>query len=206
MFGAIQNLAFFKIGWLACILLAAAGKPALATLAVAVVVVLHLARAPVPVKEALLLAIAGLIGLGWESLVVFSGLIEYPAISSAYPLAPFWIVAMWVLFATTINHGLKWIKRHWAIAALAGAVGGPMAFYGGAAMGAAQFSEPALALAVIGAGWAVLLPLLAIISDTIIDSEWLEPGPTFDRKRPNIVPARPASELLAHIGGTRQHV
>ena len=30
-------------------------------------------------------------------------------------------------------------------------------------------------LAVIGAGWAILLPTLALVADTITDSAWLEP-------------------------------
>ena len=199
MFGAVQNLIFFKAGWLACILFAAAGKPALATLAVAAVVTFHLFRAPVPVKEALLLAIAGLIGLAWESFMVSTGLITYPATAVADSWAPYWIVAMWVLFATTVNYGFRWLKRHWALAVIFGAVGGPMAFFGGAAMGAAQFSNTPLALAVIGLGWAVLLPLLCLISDSIIDSEFLEPP-----SEPST--GRVKSSLFANAGGTNPHV
>jgi hypothetical protein len=108
---------------------------------------------------------------------MFTGLIEYPGTSTGSLLAPYWIVAMWVLFATTINYGFKWIKRHWALASIFGLLGGPMAFYAGTAAGAASFSNTAVALAVIGAGWAVLLPLLAVLADTIIDSAWLEPKP-----------------------------
>lgn len=171
----LKNLVMFKLGWIACVGLAAAGQPLWATLAVALVVTLHLAGVPVVVKEALLLAASAVIGLAWESLLVWSGLLSYPASGELAPLAPYWIVAMWVLFATTINHGLRWAKRSWMIAAIAGLVGGPMAFYGGAAMGAVEFSHTLWALAAIGAGWAVLMPLLTLIADTIIDSDWLEP-------------------------------
>lgn len=171
----LKNLVMFKLGWIACVGLAAAGQPLWATLAVALVVTLHLAGVPVVVKEALLLAASAVIGLAWESLLVWSGLLSYPASGELAPLAPYWIVAMWVLFATTINHGLRWAKRSWMIAAIAGMVGGPMAFYGGAAMGAVEFSHTLWALAAIGAGWAVLMPLLTLIADTIIDSDWLEP-------------------------------
>ena len=172
----IKNLVMFKIGWVACVGLAATGQPLWATAAVAAVVALHLLSVPVKVKEALLLSSAAVIGLAWESLLVWSGLLSYPAIGEVSPLAPYWIVAMWVLFATTINHGLSWAKRSWHVSALAGLIGGPMAFYGGAAMGAVEFSNTLTALAVIGAGWAVLMPLLILLSDTIIDNAWLEPG------------------------------
>ena len=172
----LTNLVMFKIGWIACVSLAAAGQPLWATAAVAIVVTLHLLSIPVMVKEALLLAAAAVIGLAWESLLVSSGLLSYPASGEFTPLAPYWIVAMWVLFATTINHGLNWAKRSWHFSALAGMIGGPLAFYGGAAMGAVEFSHTVTALTVIGAGWAVLMPLLVLVSDTIIDNAWLEPG------------------------------
>ena len=170
----IKNLAFFKIGWVACVMFAAAGKPGLATLSVAAVVAVHLAGVKAPSKEALLLAAAALVGLGWESFMVWTGLVQYPGHESAV-LAPYWIVAMWVLFATTINHGLRWAKRHGWVAALAGLLGGPMAFFGGMNLGAVEFSHTAAALTLIGLGWAALLPLLILIADTIIDSPWLEP-------------------------------
>jgi hypothetical protein len=172
----LTNLALFKLGWLACVLFAVAGQPVWSAASVAAVAVLHLLSVPIATKEAILLAAAAVIGLAWESALVATGMVTYPAAAGASSMAPYWIVAMWVLFATTINHGLRWIKKSWAIAMAAGAVGGPLAFYSGAAMGAVEFGNTPLALAVIGAGWAVLLPLLVLISDTIIDSEWLEPG------------------------------
>ena len=82
---------------------------------------------------------------------------------------------MWVLFATTINHGLSWVKRNWMVSAVAGLAGGPMAFYAGSGLGAITFSDPIIALAVIGLGWGVLLPLVVLVSDTITDSAILEP-------------------------------
>ena len=184
----IRNLVLFKLGWVACVMLAAAGKPLLATLAVAVVAAIHLVSVPVVVKEALLLMAACLIGLAWESILVGTGILQYPGHAAASALAPHWIVAMWVLFATTINHGLSWVKKHWVVAAVAGLLGGPMAFFGGANLGAVEFSNTLVSLAVIGAGWAVLLPVLVWISDTIIDSPWLEPpletAPADDDLRP----------------------
>ena len=171
----IRNLVLFKLGWVACVMLAAAGKPLLATLAVAAVAAIHLVSVPVVIKEALLLMAACLMGLAWESILVATGVLQYPGYASESALAPHWIVAMWVLFATTINHGLSWVKKHWAVAAIAGLLGGPMAFFGGANLGAVEFSNTMVSLAIIGAGWAALLPVLVWISDTIIDSPWLEP-------------------------------
>jgi len=194
----IQNLVLFKLGWVACILAAAALLPEIAVLAVAIVVLIHLARAPVPAKEAFFLFCAALLGLAWETVVLFTGLVDYPGPGAQSMLVPSWIVAMWVLFATTINYGFSWLKRHWAIASIFGLLGGPMAFFAGSAAGAAEFSNPVIALAVIGVGWAILLPLLTLIADTIIDSTLLEPGPT--RPKPGFVPA-----LVPLIGRTARN-
>jgi hypothetical protein len=172
---SLQNLVLFKLGWVACILFAAAGQPLLSILSVALVAGIHLARVAVPAKEALFLLIAGLLGLVWESIVVNTGLLEYIGTGGTDWVAPAWIVAMWVLFGTTINHGLSWLKRHWVLSFSFGLFGGPMAFYAGSKMGAVQFTDTILALGVLGAGWAILLPLACLISDTITDSEWFEP-------------------------------
>lgn len=178
------NLVLFKAGWLACVMLAAADRPALATLAVVAVVVVHLLRAAVPVKEAVFLLAAALIGLTWESFLLSTGLLQYPESSQSGAWAPHWIVAMWVLFATTVNHGLEWIKRNWMLCSAMGLIGGPLAFWAGAGMGAVSFSDPVLALFAIGAGWSLLLPLLALLSDTITDSAFLEPKPARRDRRP----------------------
>ena len=47
MRGNITNPVLFKLGWVACVLFAAAGEPMLVTLAVAAVVVAYLATVPV---------------------------------------------------------------------------------------------------------------------------------------------------------------
>lgn len=186
----IKNLVLFKLGWVACVMLAAAGQPVMATLVVAAVVVAHLATVPVKSKESMLLVSAAVIGMTWESLLVRFGIVSYPGYTVAAALAPYWIVAIWVLFATTINHGLRWIKRSWIVASAAGLIGGPLAFFSGAQLGAVEFSNTLLALVSIGVGWAVLLPTLALVADTIIDSAWLEPR---DGLPSDAVPARDVS-------------
>lgn len=164
MSAIVKNLVMFKIGWVACVLSAASGAPWIGALTVAAVVAEHLRTTPAPAREAGLLGIAALVGLFWESVLVSAGLVEYPAASIAPGLAPYWIVAMWVLFATTLNVGLKWLRRHWLVAAVAGGLSGPMAFFGGERAGAVIFSAGSTSLLAIGIGWAVLLPLMTQLS------------------------------------------
>ncbi len=156
----VVNLSFFKVGWLASVFAAAASMPVLGTLVVGIAVLAHLWLADNSQKELRLLAFAAFLGLLWESLLVATGVVQYEASSILPGIAPYWIVGMWVLFATTINVGMRWLRKSVAVAAVAGAIGGPLSFLAGEKMGAVSFANSSLALFVIGLGWAVLLPLL----------------------------------------------
>ncbi len=160
MKSVLINLLSFKAGWAASVLTAAAAVPAAGVAAAGAVVALHLSRTERILAEALLLVSAAVIGLTWESLLVAFGLLEYETGFFAPGLAPYWIVAMWVLFATTLNVGMRWLRKGTLIAAVAGAIGGPLAFYAGASAGAVELADPLLSLIVIGIGWAILLPVL----------------------------------------------
>ncbi len=109
------------------------------------------------------LALAGLaIGLVLENLWVGTGLLSY---ATAWPWAgsPAWILALWWAFALVVVPLLGYLHRRLWLAAMFGAIGGPLAYFAAArGWGVVQFAEPvwqgAMALA---AGWAVATPLLA---------------------------------------------
>lgn len=154
------NLLSFKAGWAAAVAGAAASVPALGAAFASGVIVFHLWRTGDARSEGLLLISAALIGLAWESALVAAGLIRYETGFLLPGMAPYWIVAMWVLFATTLNVGMRWLRNSVWIAIAAGAIGGPLAFMAGQKMGAVSFDDPLLSYIVIGIGWAVLLPML----------------------------------------------
>ena len=156
----VINISLFKAGWLAAVFSAAASVPFLGTLAIAAAVVTHLARSQNRGGEVRLLAMAAAIGFGWESLLVATGLVQYGAASIIPGTAPYWIVAMWLLFATTLNVAMRWLRKSMVVTAIFGAIGGPLSFLAGQKAGAVSFPDPMLSLAVIGLGWAVFLPLL----------------------------------------------
>jgi hypothetical protein len=166
----LVNLAVFKVAWTAVVISAAAGAPVIGGIAVAIAVGIHLWSNENPDNEIRLLFVAAAIGFAWESVLVLAGLLEYSSGIWVSGLAPYWIVAMWVLFATTLNVGMRWLRRSTAIAAVAGAIGGPLAFFAGASIGAVELVSPAIALIAIGIGWAVMLPLLVKLT------VWLEDG------------------------------
>lgn len=157
---SLINIILFKAGWIAVVTAAAGNVPLAGTLAIAGIVLVRLAQADNRAAEARLLVAAGAIGFAWESALVGAGLVSYSSGTLVDGMAPYWIVAMWLLFATTLNVSMRWLRRHVGVAVAAGAVGGPLAFWAGASAGAVSFPEPLVSLVAIGAGWALLLPLL----------------------------------------------
>ena len=112
----------------------------------------------------MLLALAATIGLLFDSLLVSSGWITYPAGQWHPMLAPYWIVTMWIAFATTLNVSLGWLRGHSALAFFFGALGGPLSFLAGAKLGAATFINQPAALATLAIGWAVMMPFLMALA------------------------------------------
>jgi len=112
-----------------------------------------------------LLAVALLLGLALENLWVRSGLLGYAA-PWPWAAAPAWLIALWLAFALTIVPLFGYLHARPWLAALFGALGGPLAYLG-AARGwhAVQLPTPAWpALLALGAGWALALALLATLA------------------------------------------
>jgi hypothetical protein len=158
------NFAGFKLAWLACVASAAAGQPLLGSAAVLVAVLLHLRMTPGPRGEAKLVAAAVVAGLAWDSALVALGLFRYPSGTVIDGLAPHWILAMWALLATTLNVSMRWLHgRPWSAAAF-GALGGPLAYWAGARLGAVEMPDAAAALIAQAIGWALMMPALMALA------------------------------------------
>jgi hypothetical protein len=149
----LVNIVLFQLGWFACVLGAANGYAREGALAAALIVALHVARAPRPKREAALALAAALLGLVFESALVWAGWVRVED-------GIYWLVALWALFATTLNESLRMLQTRPWIAALSGAVGGPLAYCAGARAGALDFVQPAAMLAALAVGWAVATPAL----------------------------------------------
>lgn len=157
----IVNVIGLKIGWLSCVLGGANAMPWLGVVVVSVIVGIHLFFSDDRAAEATLIGIVAAIGLVWDSALTSAGLMVYPSGSILPGLAPYWIVAMWVLFATALNVALAWLKGRPFVAAMFGGIGGVMAFYGGYKLGGVDIPNLPLGLAAQGVGWAIIMPLLA---------------------------------------------
>jgi hypothetical protein len=153
-----------QFGWFACVLSAARDVPWIGVAISIVLVAVHLARVDRPLEEFKLLASVVVMGAIWESLLVAGGLLEYPN-GTVFPgAAPYWILALWALFAAQFNTTFGWLKHRMLLASVLGAVAGPISFRAGAALGAVRFAQPLPATLALALGWATLMPLLILLS------------------------------------------
>lgn len=156
----VLNFVACQLAWSACVLGGANGRPLAGALVAAAVIGLHLALARRPAPEALLIVAASLIGLVWDSALIAIGLFTYPSGILVPGLAPYWMIALWAVFATSLNLSMGFLKGRLWLAALVGGIGGPVSYLAGGRLGGLEMSDPVLALGAQAIGWAVLLPVL----------------------------------------------
>jgi hypothetical protein len=159
----IVNFVAFQVAWFACVLGGAHGRPWIGVAVTALIVALHLRLSARPTRELMLILFAGLYGAWWDGFLAGVGWLVYPSGTFAQWVAPSWIIAMWVAFATTINASLRPLRGRWLLAFALGAVGGPAASAVGAALGGVTFPDAFVAMAVLAAGWSFIIPVLVYL-------------------------------------------
>jgi hypothetical protein len=160
----IANFAAFQVGWFSCVLGAAHDLPWAGTAVAAAIVAAYIGFAARPLQELKLVAIALLIGAVWDSALVALGWLDFKSGFLIDGMAPHWILALWALFAMTLNVSLAWMKAHLMAAVVLGAIAGPLAYWGGVRLGAVSFVEPLRAVVALSIGWALFMPLLAVLA------------------------------------------
>jgi hypothetical protein len=157
----VWNVVSLNIGWYACVLGAARGSAWLGPAIVAVLAAIHLALVPAYRRELATLALAGLFGYVIDSGMVLAGVFDFPAQAQVGAPSTVWMVALWVNFATALNVALHWLQRQHLLAAALGAIGGPVAYYGGTAFGG-LLAPAGTATLIVGVAlqWALATPLV----------------------------------------------
>ena len=161
----IANFIVFQAAWFAAVLGAAHRVPLWGTACVIAAITWHLGVSARPGQEAKLIGLACLIGFLVESVIAMQGHVVYPSGQPVAWLAPYWMVALWGELGIAMNVTMRWMKRRLWLAALLGAIAGPLAFASGVRLGGAQFIDTTPALLTLAIAWAALMPLLVWLSN-----------------------------------------
>jgi hypothetical protein len=160
-FFTIVNFTLFQLGWLICVLAAAYNYTAISVLSCAAIIALHLSLLSDSKSELKLILIAGCIGFLVDSLNIAFHVFQTGQ-PQGLPLAPLWLVALWMLFAISLRHSLAWLGSNAMMSAAFGAVFAPLAYYAGSKLGAVELpqNDVLVSLCAIGLAWSLVTPLL----------------------------------------------
>ncbi|HTR11088.1 MAG TPA: DUF2878 domain-containing protein [Paraburkholderia sp.] len=175
----------FQAAWFACVVSAARGDAALGIAAVIAVVLVLVGWSARRRADLHLVALAVAVGLVWDSALAHAGIVRYASPGPVPGWAPAWILALWALLAPMLRDPMRWLHGRRLLAALFGAIGGALSYAAAGRLGACTFPDFALAMIVLGAGWALILPLLLAAAQRV------------DRHPASRSAARPASEARA---------
>jgi hypothetical protein len=161
------NVLSFQVGWFAAVLGVAHNMPWLSVVIVPLTLLLHLAMAPEWQSELLLALGAAVTGFVFDTVLISAGV--YSPVPFLFPphLSPPWMVLLWVNFSTTLNVSLGFLRGRYLLSTVFGAIGGPMAYYSGARLGAMTVIPATVNLMILGIAWAVAVPFLVFLSSKI---------------------------------------
>lgn len=158
------NALVFQLGWFCCVLY---GWP-LALVYLCCALALHflfIVEKSQRLSEAIL--IVAVVTVGWfvDTLFIVSGVLILPDV---FMLPPFWLLALWVLFATTLRYCLAWLENAYLLAALLGAVCGPLNYIAGAKLAGGAITTPLFhSVFIMTLVWLAVLPLLMLLAKKI---------------------------------------
>lgn len=158
------NFVGFQFGWLACVLGGAHGLPWLGVFLCVPILAWHFKNAQSAWQEARLLLVVGLAGGMLDQLMLSLELLRYPAANWPEHWLPVWMWMLWMLFASTLNVSLRWLRGYTFAGILLGLLGGPLAYYGASRFGAVQLLNGPVTLMSIGLVWAVSMPAMIWLS------------------------------------------
>jgi hypothetical protein len=157
----ILNVFLHQAGWFACVLGAANDRPWTGTFIATAMIVIHLLLVKDRRQELQLLLAAAILGAALDTLQGWLGVVRF---SSGYLvgwLCPLWVPVLWAQFASLLHISLGWLSRRYLLAVLLGLIGGPVAFFGGARLGAAVLHQNLwVALGALALEWAIAMPVM----------------------------------------------
>lgn len=148
----VLNAVLFQVGWFVCVL----GGNSVSVLAVIVMLLCHwlfVSKNSGEWKSILFVAVLGVL---IDSLLFSLSVLVFPQHDL---LPPIWLMSLWIIFATTLNHAFKWLQSHLMLAVWVGGIFGPLSYLAGVKLTDVDFGISSVyALLILSVIWAIFLP------------------------------------------------
>lgn len=168
----IINFVSFYVGWVACVAGAGHGMTLVGPQVVAALVGLQLLLKSQPAREAVLIVAVGLLGWALDTGQAVMGVFSFGVRAPAPWFCPLWLVAVWMIFATTLTGSMRWLHGRYGLAAVFGCIGGPLSYYYGLRLGAIDFNpNGTLTLITLAVVWAAVMPVLIWLAHTLVPDD-----------------------------------
>lgn len=143
------NAVLFQVGWILSVLYGNGAAMLIAAIVIAIYSVFFLrSRADI-----VLIAAVVMLGVCGDLILGYYGVLVYP---SGAPFPPFWMVTLWLLFATTLPWSLSWLVRNPLWFVLFAIIGGPVSYIAGVNLSSVSFGQEfALSVIILVVVWLI---------------------------------------------------
>lgn len=116
-------------------------------------------------QDSRIVLIGLILGMAIDTLFTSTGWIQYAQSWSSVSLAPLWIIALWLSFSFTLNHSMAFLRQNYAMAALFGLLGGPLAYWcADRVFNVIDYgTDIAFVMAGLGICWGLVIPAIFFI-------------------------------------------
>ena len=161
----LPNIVGVNVGWWACVLGAARGNEWIGPAVVIGHLAVHLGLSRNRTDIGRFLTVAAVVGFCIDSFLGYKGAL----IHLSGWLSPIWMVALWPNFATSLTTSLVFLKERLILASALGTMAGPVAYAGGAALGALRVTSGGWLW--VAVAWTIAMPLLVYLSPVVQPAE-----------------------------------
>lgn len=146
-----KNLAFIvfnfiglQVTWAACAYGATHAMPMLGFYIGLSYVILHFMFSKMRTRDIKIMLIIGVTGIIIDCILTLIEIVSFPLYNTKILPIPFWLMALWFVFALMVPYSLYWLKNNLVIACIAGAIGGSFSYFLGHKLGALSLTDPVI--------------------------------------------------------------
>ena len=157
----------FQLAWFSCAILAGGEYHTVAWLPMCIFGAGYVSISSTQKKVDVFMMIgSSIVGFCFDSILITGGVFSTPTLDQ---FSPFWLVSMWIGFATAFSMGLHEIRKmNWLFVIVVGAIGGLFSYRAGASFGGIVLHEDIyFSSTCIMLEWSIAFPMLLVMYDKI---------------------------------------